>query len=105
MTTTAGSDRRRRRSAEQTRRLLLEAGTELVVQSLAAEEPGGGGPLAHIRVQDVVQAASQRHGVPITTGAPHRWVTLCSARACHIAFALTARKVTCVPPMTESDHG
>jgi AcrR family transcriptional regulator len=67
---------RRRRSAEETRQLLLEAGTQLVLQSLEADDVGASGPLAHIRVQDVVRAASEQHGTPVTTGALYNlWST------------------------------
>jgi AcrR family transcriptional regulator len=60
---------RRRRSADETRQLLLEAGTQLALQALQADDPGQGGPLAHIRVRDVVREASRPQEVPVTTGA------------------------------------
>lgn len=67
---------RRRRSAEETRRLLLESGTQLVLQSLEADDASQGGPLAHIRVQDVVREASQQQEIAVTTGALYNlWPT------------------------------
>ncbi|WP_030661862.1 hypothetical protein [Streptomyces cellulosae] len=60
---------RRRRSAEETRKILLEAGTQLALTSLEAEDAGDGGPLAHIRVQDVVREASRTQDTSVTTGA------------------------------------
>lgn len=62
---------RRRRTADETRRLLLEAGTELALQSLSAREASAGGPLAHIRVQDVVKEASRLADATVTTGAAY----------------------------------
>jgi len=68
--------RRRRRTAEQTRELLLRAGTELALRSLDGAEAGDGGPLAHIRVLDVVKEASRLEGVAVTSGALyHLWST------------------------------
>jgi len=67
---------RRRRSADESRRLLLEAGTQLVLQSLEADDAGEGGPLAHIRVQDVVREASRQTATTVTTGALYNlWPT------------------------------
>ena len=43
--------------------------------------------------------------VDITIGAPHRWVTPCSAMASYIAFGRTQRRHTCVPATTASVQG
>lgn len=68
--------RRRRRNAEETRDLLLQAGASLVLDSLAADQASDGGPLAHIRVQDVVREASRNQETALTTGAIYNiWPT------------------------------
>lgn len=67
---------RRRRTADETRRILLDAGTQLVLESLYADDASGGGPLAHIRVQDVVREASRAQDAAVTTGALYNiWPT------------------------------
>lgn len=68
--------RRRRRTADETRDILLQAGISLVLDSLASDEASDGGPLAHIRVQDVVREASRNQETPLTTGAVYNlWPT------------------------------
>ncbi|WP_030661832.1 hypothetical protein [Streptomyces cellulosae] len=48
----------------------------MALNSLDAEDPEGSGPVAHIRVQDVVRAASVEEGAPLTTGALYNiWPT------------------------------
>lgn len=59
----------RRRSIDETRRSLLDAGTQLVLQSMTPDDILEISPLAHIRVRDVVQQASETEGFTITTGA------------------------------------
>ncbi len=43
--------------------------------------------------------------VDITIGAPHKWVTLCSARDSQIGSAITRLKQTCVPIIADIVQG
>ena len=43
--------------------------------------------------------------IDITIGAPHKWLTLCSAMRRYISFARTQRRQIWVEPVSASVHG
>src|SRR5262249_31081957 len=76
---------------------------------MAASTASGGGAAAvtnsTVCGSGVLSEAGALSSVDITIGAPQRCVTLCVAMASYMAGARTARRHTCVPATTESDHG